>query len=307
MKKKTRITFAVASFFLLCSFPSHAMEPSVFQKMMERIDSKEFEPVDAFLSEEENSLALDPEYHVILLNYAFAKRNSTVVIARGEPREGDISLQNKDTGEAVGFIRQGGDDIVVTAIEKTQKCLPAFENRLDIHLGIVAIAAAISRWDIAGNQLVDILATSKAIENKWEWGPVGAMQGEPKAFMLENVQSRVEQLFRSKDEVADRMLIRVSEAMIQHYPGVIYGYSNLGVIYLATGKYGLAEKYIKQALAIDPDDPVVKGNLKILNQRKNSSQRTSGADGVKMAVLERGCADLKWLPGNGREPNLAPH
>jgi Flp pilus assembly protein TadD len=56
--------------------------------------------------------------------------------------------------------------------------------------------------------------------------------------------------------------------MIKYYPKVIYGYSNLGVIYLATGKYDLAEKYIKKALAINPGDPIVRGNLEILKQRK---------------------------------------
>ena len=88
--------------------------------------------------------------------------------------------------------------------------------------------------------------------------------------MLENVQSRIQQLFRAEDEVADRMLIKVSEAMIKYYPEVIYGYSNLGVIYLATGKYDLAEKYINQALAINPDDSIVKGNLEILKKRRQS-------------------------------------
>jgi tetratricopeptide (TPR) repeat protein len=136
----------------------------------------------------------------------------------------------------------------------------------------VTIAAAIKRWDIVGNQLVDILTVSKSNKNQWKWGPIGSMKGEPKTFMLENVQSKIQLLFRAEDEIADKMLIKVSEAMIQYYPEVIYGYSNLGVIYLATGKYALAEKYINRALAIDPDDPIVKGNLKILEERKKSGK-----------------------------------
>jgi tetratricopeptide (TPR) repeat protein len=143
---------------------------------------------------------------------------------------------------------------------------------LDIHFGIVSIAAVIERWDILGNQLADILTVSKSIENQWKWGPIGSMKGEPKTFMLSNVQSRIQQLFRAEDGVADKMLIKVSEAMIQYYPDVIYGYSNLGVIYLATEKYDLAEKYINQALAIDPNDPIVKGNLETLKERKKTGK-----------------------------------
>jgi Flp pilus assembly protein TadD len=42
----------------------------------------------------------------------------------------------------------------------------------------------------------------------------------------------------------------------------------LGVLYLANKKYDLAEKYLNQAIAIDPKDEVVKGNLDLLKERR---------------------------------------
>ena len=268
-KKKLKTVIPVTLFFLFC-ITSHAMDKSVFQSMMDRLDAKDFQTVEKFLAKQEKSLKQDPEYYVLLLNWAYTKRNNTLMIAAGKPQKGDIVIKGKDTKEAVGFIRQGGDEIIVNAVAQTRQALPAFSNRLDIHFGIVTIAAAIKRWDIVGNQLVDILTLSKSIKNKWKWGPIGSMEGEPRTFMLGNVQSRIEQLFRTEDPVADKMLIKVSEVMVQHYPEVIYGYSNLGVIYLATGRYDLAEKYINQALTIDPDDPIAKGNLKILKRKKQN-------------------------------------
>jgi tetratricopeptide (TPR) repeat protein len=268
MIKQRLRSVIIGVLLLLFSSTSPAMDKSVFQSMMDRLDAKDFSSVEKFLDKEKESLKQDPEYHVILLNYAYAKRNNTLIIAKGQPHESDLSLREKDTGEAVGFIRQGGDEIIVNAIAQTRQALPAFSNRLDIHFGIVTIAIAIKRWDIVGDQLVDILTVSKSIKNQWKWGPIGSMEGEPRTFMLENVQSKINQLFRAEDEIADKMLIKASEAMIKYYPKVIYGYSNLGVIYLATGKYDPAEKYIKQALAINPGDPIVRGNLEILKQRK---------------------------------------
>jgi tetratricopeptide (TPR) repeat protein len=270
-KKKLRLVI-IGVFLFFFSSTSLAMDKSVFQSMLDRLKAEDLETVSEFLDREKESLKQDPEYYVLLLNYAYLKRNKTLIVARGEPQEGDIGLREKNTGKVVGFIRQGGDEIIVNAIEQTRQALPAFSNRLDIHFGIVTIAADIKRWDIVGNQLVDILTISKSIKNQWKWGPISSMKGEPRTFMLENVQSKIKQLFRAEDKIADKMLIKVSEIMIQYYPEVIYGYSNLGVIYLATGKYDLAEKYINQALAIDPDDPIVKGNLEILKQKKQSSK-----------------------------------
>jgi tetratricopeptide (TPR) repeat protein len=270
-KKKLRMVIIGLIPFVFTS-ASLAMDKSVFESMMDRLNAKDLEAVAGFLSRDKESLKQDPEYYVLLLNYAYLKGKDTVIIARGKPRKDDIALQKNDTGKTVGFIRQGGEEIIVNAIAQTRQALPAFSNRLDIHFGIVTIAAAVKRWDIVGEQLLDILTISKSIKNQWKWGPIGSMEGEPRTFMLENVQSKIQQLFKAEDEIADKKLIQVSEAMIRYYPEVIYGYSNLGAVYLATRNYDLAEKYINQALAIDPDDPVVKGNLKILKQRKESSK-----------------------------------
>jgi len=59
----------------------------------------------------------------------------------------------------------------------------------------VHIASLINRWDIVGTQLVEILRVSKAIDNQWKWGTINTMDDDPKKFMLENVQERVNQLF----------------------------------------------------------------------------------------------------------------
>jgi tetratricopeptide (TPR) repeat protein len=272
MNKQSLKKAIIILFLFLFSSTSLAMDKSVFQGMIDKLNAEDFEAVEGFLARGKESLKQDPEYHVLLLNHAYMKRNNTLIVAKGEPQAGDIVIKGKESGETVGFIRQGGDEIIVNAIARTREALPAFSNRLDIHFGIVTIAAEARRWEFIGNQLVDILAISNSNKNQWKWGPIGSMEGDPKTFMLKNVQSKIQQLFRAEDEVADKMLIKVSEAMIQYYPDVIYGYSNLGIIYLATGKYALAEKYINQALAMDPDGPIVKGNRRILEERRKSGK-----------------------------------
>lgn len=254
----------------LCfSLPSMAMDKAVFKSMMDKLDAGKYKAVEQYLIREEKRLITDPEYHVISLNHAIRKRSH--ILAGGQNTKGDdIALGQNENKKAVEMVRQGGDELVLNAIKKTRKSLPGFKNRLDIHLGIVALSAAIGNWNFVGEQLVEILTVSKTIRNRWAWGPVGSMQGDPKTFMLQKVQARIEQLFQVKSRVADRMLIKASKAMIRHYPDVIYGYTNLGVISMVTGKLDQAEKYLNQALEIDPDDHLVKKNLQILKQRKQT-------------------------------------
>jgi hypothetical protein len=109
-------TVLISLFLFLFSSASLAMDKSVFQSMMDRLDAKDFEAVEGFLAREKESLKRDPEYHVLLLNYAYMKRSNTLIVAKGEPQAGDLVIKGKDTGETVGFIRQGGDEIIVNAI-----------------------------------------------------------------------------------------------------------------------------------------------------------------------------------------------
>jgi tetratricopeptide (TPR) repeat protein len=260
---------------ILILFPPvlDAMDVKEFRTIMDKVNASNFDPVEKFLKDNKAELLKDPEYYVILLNYSYAKGNKEqIVVAKGKPQKGDFALEDKDTGEVVGFLgnRPNQDiELILKGISETQKALSSFNNRLDIYFGIVHIASLINRWDIVGTQLVEILRVSKAIDNQWKWGTINSMDDDPKKFMLENVQERVKQLFNAEKEEADNALKTVAEAMIKEYPDVIYGYANLGVLYLANNKLALAEKYLNQALTIDPNDKIVLGNLRILKERKN--------------------------------------
>jgi tetratricopeptide (TPR) repeat protein len=116
-----------------------------------------------------------------------------------------------------------------------------------------------------------MLSLSKKIDNRWTWGPINEMSGEPRAFLLENVQARASTLFFAEAENADDVLLRVSKAMIECYPESIYGYSNLGTLYLVMGRYDEGERYLRQAEAIDPTDPIVRGNIGRLAELRGST------------------------------------
>ncbi len=256
---------------MLPSF-AFSMDTTLFNEMMVNLESGKDTIVQNFLDKNHYKFSKDPEFYVIFLNYSFKKGyKNGIVIAKGKGQKGDFEIRNKDTGEQVGFIGNrtfDNSEIILYSISETRKAIKYFNNRLDIHLGIVHIAAKIKKWDILSSQLIDILSVSKAIKNDWVWGSINSMEGNPKQFMIENVQSKLNELFYIGNEEADRALIAVSKKMIEEYPEIIYGYSNLGILYLTNKKYALAEKYLTQAERINPEDKIVKVNIKKLRQLK---------------------------------------
>jgi tetratricopeptide (TPR) repeat protein len=263
---------SIISIILFWSLLVFAVNDIEFENLMSSIGRKDYAYVEEFLESNKSTLNQDPEYYVILLNYVISKGDkSGIVVAKGSPKPGDLELLEKDTGEVVGFIGSRGgydEDLIVDGITQTQSALKFFRYRLDIHFGIVSVAERIQRWDIVGEQLVKVLETSKEIKNKWTWGSINSMEGDPEEFMIQNILPRTSVLFRADNPTADEALMNVSQAMIEYYPDKIYGYANLGVLYLARKKYDLAENYFKQALKIDPNDQIVLGNLETLKKTR---------------------------------------
>lgn len=280
---KVRLEYSKAFDEVIDSFryrPDYINRPStmdveVFHDMIEKIKSKEFDTVEEFLEKNRGIYSKDPEYYVILLNYSLAKGNKEqVLISKGEPKKGNFkwyaTMIHSETGE-LGFItsiNKPDVELMLNGIAKTQKALSFFNNRFDIHFGIVRLASLIKHWDIVGSQLLEILKVSKANNDQWEWGLLDSMNGDPRKFVLENVQIRLEELLQVGSEEAYNALKTVSETMVKEYPDVINGYSNLGALYLANNNYELAEKYLNQAIAIDPNDKIVRGNLETLKERR---------------------------------------
>lgn len=248
------------------------MDKPLFNEVMANIHSDRFELVEEFLDENQSKFSKDPEYYVLLLNYSFKKGfKSHIVVAKGKAQEGDLELKDQKTGKAVGFIgnrKVNGSELILDGIAKTQEALANFNDRLDIHFGIIHIASKIKKWDIVSAQSVNTLKYSKINDNNWLWGPLNSMDENPKDFMIENIQARTNELFYVGSKEADRALINISEAMIKEYPEIIYGYSNLGVLYLARKQYEQSEKYLKLAMTIAPNDEIVKGNFKKLQEMK---------------------------------------
>jgi tetratricopeptide (TPR) repeat protein len=267
-----RPTLTILILLLVVSL-SFSLDQAKFDTLISNIQEKKYTQVEKFLNDNEDSLIDNPEYYVILINYILSKGDqSSIFVAQGDPKEGDLAIKDPATNEVIGFLGPRGgydEELIFDGISRTQKALPYFKSRLDIHFGIVICAEKIKRWDIVGIQLEDMLKISKEINNKWTWGTINSMEGDPEEFMTQNILSKTYSLFRQETKEADAALEKVSRALIKYYPEKIYGYANLGSLYMALKEYKQAEYYLKKALEIDPNDVIVLGNLKKLKELYN--------------------------------------
>jgi tetratricopeptide (TPR) repeat protein len=264
-------TFIFVLFFIYTSPQIFGMEIEKFNEMIKNIKENKLDEVEKFIESNKTALTNDPEYNVILINFSLAKRITHIQINKETPKENELVLKDLNTGEIAGSIGESSEydeKFILATISRIKIALKNFSNRLDIRIGLVVAAERVNNWKIEGEQLVDILKVSVEIDNKWTWGTISSIEGDPKTFMLDTVQNKLNALFNAEDEKADLSFISTSEALIKYYPKNIYGYSNLGVIYLAKKDYDKAKKYLQKALEIDGKDEVVLGNLKMLENQK---------------------------------------
>ena len=165
------------------------------------------------------------------------------------------------------------DDDLKQAFYYLDKGLHLYPDRLDMHFGKIHVLGEIEDYQNQFLNIINVIKISKQNKNKWLWSdnkPVKNAQ----SFMLDNIQSRVYNLIQLGDQASLKNAKTISQALIDYYPESIFGYSNVGVIYMSENKFREALGYLKKAEAIDSKDIVIINNIAFsyaqLNEKDNS-------------------------------------
>jgi hypothetical protein len=103
------------------------------------------------------------------LNYHFGKgRTVRTIVAQGEAQPDDLELTKQNDPSIKGLFR---DEVslnkisILKAIRTAQNNLKSFPNQLDINFGIITVGQNIGEYSIMPEQLIQMLKTSKEIDN----------------------------------------------------------------------------------------------------------------------------------------------
>lgn len=270
---KTIVYSTILLLSLVMSNTVFALPHSVFKEKMTELKQGKLELVEKFLEQNSITHAKQADYYVLLLNHAIRKAyTSGIGVSRKRPSTQDAYALKREDGSTAGYlgVQNGFDAQMVTeAIAKTRSALKHFNNRLDIHFGMITLAEKIEHWELVSTLLVNTLKAGKRINQKWIWGPVGSMRGEPEEFMIQNVLGRMQTLFQKMTPTSDKALEEVSFALTKYHPDKPYGYNTLGTLYAFKKEYDQAQTYFEKAQTLAPDDPLIKNNLNRLKELKN--------------------------------------
>ncbi len=248
-----------------------------FDSTINCIQSEHYDSAWMLISQLELEEPVDPEYYVLAINYYYLKSvNEIVRVEQSPPQDGQrfmVATDSVNQSDAYMYsdIQIDFDTLRMgTAIMK--RGLSVFPDRLDMHFGLVHTFQAAELYAEMTSALIQVLARARENHHHWQWSFSEPLEDNPVEFVLENVQSRIMLLAGVDIEVADSLILDISEQMILTFPKSTYGYSNLGYVRRGMGDRDAAMKHFVQAHEIDSTDAIVLVNLGQLCEDAGRSQ-----------------------------------
>lgn len=273
--------------FLFFAISIFSMDRYKYENVISLIQSKNYSEAFSELSEMRNTYSNDPEYYALIINYYFSKSMSDgIVLRKGEPSQDEyLTLYDSTNTNPVGVVEGQTTynlDTLNVGLKEFEVGLEKFQNRLDLHLGLIHTLLVTEQYTRLQDRLLSVLNISREIKNNWLWSFNEPYSENSQEEFLGAIQDNLYQLFQKENSEADSVLVTTSKSLINYYPNCIFGYNNLGAVYSVSKRYDLAKEYFEKALKIDETDIMVLANLG--NICVNNNQKEDAIKYYKMIV-----------------------
>lgn len=245
---------------------------------MKLFDDKDLGGQYSLLQSWEKATHDDPELYVSFFNHYFAKSRQETLSLTATPLKGEsVRLTKDDDKKVVAYLgskmsfSKTDFDLGISYIEKG---IGKFPNRLDMRFGKTYALGQIEDYERFKDEIIRAIDFFDAGKNRWLWRENKPLD-QPKAFMLKAVQDYIVQLFDSGDQNT-QYIKPIAETVLKFYPDHIESLSNLSVVSMVNGNFDDALVALKKAEKLDPNDPVITGNIAFcyFNKRDKANATT---------------------------------
>lgn len=233
--------FVLTAVFLMTVSIVWADEREVFLDLLRKGKMNE---LYTHLNKWEKKKPGDPELYIAFFNYYAALARKAV------PSAGRI--------QGPGFVYD--EDNINKALEYINAGIEKAPDRLDMYFGKIHILGETGRIEEQSANIIYLLGKSKQINNRWKWSD-GKTPQDPEDFFLEGIQGYFNQWFETGDQYAGSIIEKTAAEEIKHYPGSVFGYSNMANYFMRKNDMAECEKYLLLAEKAVPENFVVCFNL----------------------------------------------
>lgn len=256
---KRKILFLIGLVVLISQVNSQSLMQE-FNKLLSKNDTiGQLE----LLQKWETSTTSDPDLYVAYFNY-YLKKSMKEVVRFGKTPKSKTSIQILDTltKEPIGYMNSEifyKPDEINHGVQYINKGIEKFPARLDMRFGKVYVFGITGDYDGFTKEIIDAIDYSQVIDNKWIWKENKPLEN-PKNFLLGNIQSYQNQLYKTGDDFLLNNMERIAKEVIKYYPDNVESLSNLSVVYLIKKNYEEAIEALLKAEKIAPKDLIVLSN-----------------------------------------------
>lgn len=260
---------ALSMISVICSAQDFEHE---FKKHLRAEDTaKQLEVLNKWEAQEPENAELFTSY----FNYYFQKSRQEVVSLTQEQPEGKGFSIEDSTGATKGFIGSRviyNKQIFEQGINKINRGISLYPNRLDMRFGKIFVFGQIEEWQRFTNEILKTIRYSAENNNQWTWTHHKPKENG-KTFFLSSLQDYQLILYNTGDDKLLSNMQQIAEEVLKFYPEHVESLSNLSVIYLLNEEYDKAIQKLITAEQIAPEDPVILSNLAHVYKQNGNNEK----------------------------------
>ena len=176
------------------------------------------------LTEWEKSNPTDSELFTSYFNYHFIKSKKEVIALTTEEPDGEKLVLKDSLNQTAGYI---GSEIyfdkteLQKGIDKINKGIELFPNRLDMRFGKTYVYGQVENWREFTNTIIETVEYSSRNNNKWTWTN-NETKENGKDFFLSSLQDYQVQLYNTGNDDLLVNMLEIANEVLKFYPNHLW-------------------------------------------------------------------------------------